>query len=95
MKALSAAIVAVGIAIGAIAVAPPAAADESGYLNELAPKYANLTTEQLLTEGYKVCRYLTAGRPSPDAVPMVVKDLQVSVSTATDIVPAAIEQLDC
>jgi hypothetical protein len=92
MRVFGAVIFAAGIAIG---VAPPAAADESDYLNQLQPKFANLTTEQLLTEGYKVCRFISAGRPSPDAIPMVVQDLQISVAAATDIVPAAIEELDC
>ncbi len=92
MKALLAGTLAVGIAIGA---APTAAAEESDYLNQLQPRFANLTSDQLLTEGYKVCRYLSVGRPSADAIPMVMQDLQVTVAAAYAIIPAAIAQLDC
>jgi hypothetical protein len=83
---------AVGIAIGA---APPAVADESDYLNHLGPRLAFLTTDQLLSEGYKVCRFIGVGRPSPDAIPMVMKDLQITVAAAVDIMAGAIEELDC
>jgi hypothetical protein len=92
MKALGAVILAGGIAIG---VAPVAAAGESEYLHQLQPKLAYLSTEQLLTEGYKVCRYISVGRPSADGIPMVVKDLGISVAAALNIVAAAVEELDC
>jgi Flp pilus assembly protein TadB len=49
----------------------------------------------LLTEGYKVCRYVSVGRPTADAIPMVMKDLETSVSAALDIISAAVQQLDC
>lgn len=94
MKALGAVSLAVGIAIG-MAVAPPAAASEHEYLALVQVKYANLSTQQLLDEGYKVCRYISVGRPSSDAVPLVVKDLGVSVAAATDITAGAIGQLAC
>jgi hypothetical protein len=81
-----------GIAIGA---APPSAADEGEYLHQIQPELAFLSSNQLLTEGYKVCRYLSPGRQSSDAVPVVVQDLGISVAAALRIVPAAIEQLDC
>ena len=92
MKTLLAVTLAIGVSIG---VAPTAAADETEYVNQLQPRLAFLTTSQLLTEGYKVCRYVSVGRPTGDAIPMVVKDLQVSVAAAYAIVPAAVEQLDC
>jgi hypothetical protein len=92
MKALGAFVLAVGIAIG---VAPPAAADENNYLSQTQPKLAFLSAQQLLAEGYKVCRYISVGRPSSDAVPMVVQDLGVSVPAAVYIVAPAIEELDC
>ena len=94
MKALGAVSLAVGIAI-AVAVAPPAAASQTDYLALVQVEHANLSTEQLLNEGYRVCRYISVGRPSPDAIPLVVQDLGVSVAAATDIASAAIEQLDC
>jgi hypothetical protein len=92
MRALLAVTLAIGIAIG---VAPTAAADESDYLDQLQPRLAFLSAKQLVTEGYKVCRYVSVGRPTADAIPMVVHDLQVSVAAAYAIVPAAIEELDC
>jgi hypothetical protein len=95
MKALYALFVAGGIALGAVGVAPSAAASEGNYLHQLAPKLAYLSTEQLLTEGYRVCRYIGVGRPSADAIPIVVKDLGISVPAALNIVAAAIEELEC
>jgi hypothetical protein len=92
MRALGLFVLAVGVVIG---VAPPAAADESEYLRQVQPKLAFLSTQQLLTEGYKVCRFVNVGRASSDAVPMVVKDLGVSVPAAVYIVAPAIEELDC
>jgi hypothetical protein len=92
MKTMLVAVLAAGVAIG---VAPPAAAEESAYLNQLSPRLTFLSTEQLLTEGYRVCRYVAVGRPTADAIPMVMKDLQTSVSAALDIISAAVQQLDC
>ncbi|KQY03083.1 hypothetical protein ASD37_26545 [Mycobacterium sp. Root135] len=92
MKTMLVAVLAAGVAIG---VAPPAAAEESAYLNQLSPRLTFLSSEQLLTEGYKVCRYVSVGRPTADAIPMVMDDLQTSVSPALDIISAAIQQLDC
>ncbi len=67
MKLVLIVAVTVGVAIGG--AAPTATADESGYLNELSPRLAYLTTQQLRTEGYKVCRYVGVGRPTADASP--------------------------
>ena len=92
MKTLLAVTLAIGVSVGG---APTAAADETEYLDQLQPRMAFLSTSQLLTEGYKVCRYVSFGRPTGDAIPMVMKDLQVSVAAAYAIVPAAVEQLDC
>jgi hypothetical protein len=92
MKALLAVTLAAGIAIR---VAPSAAADESDYLNQLSPRLAFLSTEQLRAEGYKVCRYVGVGRPTADAIPVVMKDLQITVAGALDIIAAAVEELDC
>jgi hypothetical protein len=92
VKLVFVAAVAVGVAIG---VSPTAAADESGYLNQLSPRLAFLTTEQLRTEGYKVCRYVSVGRPSADAIPMVMDDLGITVAAALDIISVSLGQLDC
>jgi hypothetical protein len=92
MKSVVLVTLAIGIAIGA---APTASADQSQYLARLVPEFAGLTPTQLLTEGYKVCRYVSTGRPTGDAIPMVTKDLGVTVSAAFDIVPAAVEELTC
>jgi hypothetical protein len=92
MKALLSVTLALGIAIG---VAPSAAADERDYLNQLGPRLTFLTTDQLRSEGYRVCRYLSVGRPTADAIPMVMKDVQVTVAGAIDIIATAVEQLKC
>jgi len=94
MRVLGAVSLAVGIALG-VAVAPPAAANQNDYLAQVQIRHPNLSSEVLLNEGYKVCRYVSAGRPSSEAIPMVVQDLGISVAAATDVGSAAIEQLDC
>jgi hypothetical protein len=94
MKILGTVILAAGLGV-AVAAAPQAAATESAYLAQLQPKYANLSSQQLLDEGYRVCRFLHGGRESSDAIPLVTQDLGVSVPTAYDLVPAAEEQLSC
>jgi hypothetical protein len=75
---------AASIAVGAAA---PAAADENNYLRLLDDRY-DLSTQQLLAEGYKVCE-ATQRMGSSDAVNMVYKDLAVTVAAAEDIVAAA------
>ncbi|WP_048425130.1 DUF732 domain-containing protein [Mycolicibacterium obuense] len=88
--------VALVIAVGAAVVAaPPAGADEAGYLQRLQSRLAYLTTQQLLTEGYKICQLTHGGRPSSDAIPMVTKDLAISVPAAVDIIVAAGGELGC
>ena len=79
----------------AVTTAAPAAADEHDYLRLLQPKYIYLSAQQLLDEGHKVCRVLSAGTISPDATTMVQKDLTVSLATAEDIVDTAAVQLGC
>jgi hypothetical protein len=79
----------------AIAVAAPVAADEDSYLQRLQPRLTFLTTEQLLSEGNKVCRATKSGMKSVDAVLMVQQDLAASVAAASDIVSAAVVELDC
>lgn len=89
-------VVAFVIAVGAAVVAaPPAGADEAGYLQRLQSRLAYLTTQQLLTEGYKICQLTHSGRPSSDAIPMVTKDLAISVPAAVDIIVAAGGELGC
>lgn len=96
MKSVLPIMLAAGVAVGsAIGLAPAAAADESGYLNELAPRLAYLNTDQLLSEGYRVCRYVSVGRPTADAIPMVVKDLNVTVAATMDIISASARELRC
>ncbi|MEU0497510.1 hypothetical protein [Mycobacterium sp. NPDC006124] len=89
-------VVALVIAVGAgVVAAPPAGADEAGYLERLQSRLAYLTTQQLLTEGYKICQLTHGGRPSSDAIPMVTKDLAISVPAAIDIIVAAGGELGC
>ena len=92
MKSVLAVTLALGVAIGA---APTAAAEEGDYLEQLQPRITYLTSEQLLAEGYKVCRYVGVGRPTADAIPVVMNDLKVTVAAAMAIIPAAVEELDC
>jgi hypothetical protein len=79
----------------AVAVAAPAAADEDSYLQRLQPRLTFLSAEQLLSEGNKVCIASKAGMKSVDAVQMVQNDLAASVPAASDIVSAAVVELDC
>jgi len=84
------------IAVGvAVATAPTAGADEAGYLQRLQSTLVYLTPQQLLTEGYKVCQVTHSGHPSSDAIPMVSKDLGISVPAAVDIIVAAGGELGC
>jgi hypothetical protein len=94
MWSIAAGVVTVGAAMS-LALAPAAAADSGEYLQGLAPKYAYLTPEQLLSEGTRVCKASRSGMIAPNAVVMVQRDLGVSVSAAGDIVAAAVVQLDC
>jgi hypothetical protein len=88
------AVVATALAF-AIMAAAPAAADESEYLRLLQPKYAFLSSQQLLAEGQKVCEAIHRGMISPDAANMVQKDLTVSVPVSVDIVSTAAVELGC
>jgi hypothetical protein len=92
MRALGIFAVAVGFAIS---MAPVASASPAGYLEHVQLHIPDISAQTLMDEGYKVCRYLGAGRASSDAIPMVVQDLGVSVAAAYDLIPAAIEELDC
>jgi hypothetical protein len=101
MKAvISAVLVAVGSLIGSlvgtVVLARPAHADAAEYLRLLDDKYSYLTTQQLLTEGYKVCAALNNGVVAADAVQMVQKDLGgVTLAVSDDIVGAAAVGLGC
>jgi hypothetical protein len=88
---IATAALAAGIAVGAPA---PAAANESDYLR-LKDTLNYLTTQQLLSEGYKVCGAIRNGMRSPDAVNLVTKDLAVGVDDALDIVSVAVVELSC
>jgi hypothetical protein len=85
--------------VAAVAVtvlcAPPAAADEAGYLNALRGRWASVTDQQFLTEGAKVCSVTRSGTSSADATLMVQKDLQMGVTEALRVVGAAIVHLGC
>jgi hypothetical protein len=85
------------VATAALGLAPPAAADEAEFL-ELQPRFAFLTTEQLLTEGYWACRAANSGVGSSDIVAMVQQHLKysgASIAVANKIVSTAIVHLDC
>jgi hypothetical protein len=86
---------ALSLLITAVTSAPVAAADETSYLQRIEPRMAQLTRDQILTEGYKVCQLTRSGHGSSDAIPMVTKDLAVSVPAAADIIAAAVVELGC
>ncbi|BBZ29265.1 hypothetical protein MMAD_35600 [Mycolicibacterium madagascariense] len=85
-------VLALGMALG---VAPSASASEASYVDRLESQFPFLTPAQLLPEGHKVCRFVSAGRPVGDAIPMIVKDLAVTVAVAFEISAAAAEELGC
>lgn len=84
-------------ALAAIAVwgAAPAGAGESEYLRPLLERFPFLSAQQLLAEGYKVCHLMEQGFGASNAVPMVSKDLAVSLSVANEIVSAASREFGC
>jgi predicted secreted protein len=88
-------VLALSLLITTVAAAPVAAADENSYLQRIEPRMAQLTRDQILTEGYKVCQLTRSGHGSSDAIPMVTKDLAVSVPAAADIIAAAVVELGC
>ncbi len=69
--------------------APSAAANEAEYLNKLQDKFEFLSSQQLLTEGDRVCAAEDGGAIAPDRTAMVQNDLQVSANVALEIVSAA------
>jgi hypothetical protein len=81
--------------VASLAFAAPASADTAEYLNAVQPWYTNVTAEQLLSEGFRVCSAVSSGMTSPQAVQMVLDDLGVSMTAAGDIVAAAVVHLDC
>jgi hypothetical protein len=81
--------------VASLAFAAPAAAGTADYLNAVQPWYTNVTTEQLLSEGMRVCSAVRGGMTSPQAVQMVQNDLGVSTTASADIVAAAVVHLDC
>ena len=78
-----------------LALAAPAAADNAGYLHELQASYPTVGTQQLLSEGNKVCSEIRGGMNATDAVAMVMRDIGVSVPAAGDIVSASVVHLGC
>lgn len=85
---------ALGLAVAGIS-APAAAADETSYVEDLQVRYVYLDRQQLVAEGYKICRHVSVGNASSTVVPVVVKDLGVSVPIAADIVATAVVELGC
>jgi hypothetical protein len=92
MRAVAVTALSIGVAV---ATAPSASADERGHLQRLESKLAYLSSQQLLTEGYKVCQLTHGGHPSTDAIPMVTKDLAISVPAAVDVIAAGVGELGC
>ena len=83
------------VAATSVAFAAPASAVDDEYLHALQDSYPFLSPQQLLSEGQKICNATRGGMNSTDAVSMVVKDLQVTVPAAGNIVSAAVVHLGC
>jgi hypothetical protein len=79
----------------AIGFAAPASADQGTYLQTLQPRYAFLSSSQLLSTGNKACATARSGVPASDNTIMVSKELGVSTSAAYEIVVNAINHLGC
>jgi hypothetical protein len=88
---------AVGL-LGALVMAPAAHADESSYLAYLqnAPYLVKThSTQQLIDEGYKVCRAMSQGKTDVQALDMVDSDLGVSEAAGAVVYSAATAMLGC
>lgn len=86
---------ATAVVAAAMAVAAPAAADEDTYVGPLLTTYSYLSRQQLLTEAARVCSVVLAGNPASAAVPMVQKDLLLSVPAALDVIRGAVAYRRC
>lgn len=94
--ATRAAVVALTAAAAAgLSPAGPAAADTAGYLRELGPRYAFLTSDQLLRAGQVVCAASGRGIPSSDTVATLQRDFGITVPAAADIIATANTELGC
>ncbi|AFM18059.1 Protein of unknown function (DUF732) [Mycolicibacterium chubuense NBB4] len=91
---LTAALLSASAAIG-LNLAAPAAADATAYLEEMQPRYAYLSSDQLLSAGRTACSMITSGEPAPSAVDNLAEDLGLGVPVAFDVVRAAVVHLDC
>jgi hypothetical protein len=81
-----------------VAVAAPASADDSDYLNSLQNDtylVSTYSTQALLNEGHKVCEAVSGGGQEIDAIEMVEHDLSVLHGAARDIYSAATDNLGC
>lgn len=92
MKVLAAATLVTACAVG---FAPTATAGDDEYLNRVQDRLTSFTPQQLLTEAYRVCAFTAPGRAAPEAIPLVMKDLNTSTSVAAEIVTAAIVEMPC
>jgi len=86
-------------AVGMLAAAAPAHADNAGYLSYLAGDTylrSHFSDQQLLAEGYKVCDAIHHSQfTDMQAVTMIQNDLSVSSSAAIDVYAAATSYLGC
>jgi len=82
-------------AVTTLGFAAPASAESNDYLNNLQPRYTSLSASQLTAAGNRACAAIESGMAASDATVMVSKNLDVSLSTAYDIVRNATSQLGC
>lgn len=78
-----------------LALAAPASAESSEYLDKLQPRYAYLSTSQLMSAGNQACASARSGMPASDNTIKVSKDMGISTSAAYEIVVDAINYLGC
>lgn len=91
------------VGVGFVGGTPPARADDNMYLGKLASEYwfyRIYGPDRLLAEGHKACAAVRSGGPDTrvaiaKTIDMVQADLAVPSYTATDIVNAAVDLLDC
>lgn len=79
----------------AVASAGTAAAGEAEFVSALQDRFVFLTPQQIRTEGHRICAAMGRGTAASDIVPMVQKDLGVSVPAAAEIIEKAVIELGC
>jgi hypothetical protein len=83
----------ISVVAAAVLSAVPAHADQTTYLDLVAPRFTSVSPEQLVAEAHRICSATQNGMTASDANVMVQRDLGVSVPVSIDIVAAAVVQM--